>query len=54
VPDLLIFNRQGGCLLIELKTEKGTLTKEQKEWLDYGLVVCRSFDEAKRVIDGFT
>jgi hypothetical protein len=51
VPDLMIFGGGGKCLIIELKAPKGTLTPEQKHWVSLGMVVCRSFDEAKAIID---
>jgi hypothetical protein len=51
VPDLLIFGGGGRCLIIELKAPNGTLTPEQKRWESLGMVVARSFDEAKAIID---
>lgn len=33
-PDLLLVHRQRGTLFRELKSESGTLTPEQKLWLD--------------------
>lgn len=52
-PDLLIFGSAGRCLIIELKSKKGALTPEQKEWINNGMVVCRTFEEAKMYIDNF-
>lgn len=49
LPDLLIFSKSK-YLIVELKSENGVLTKEQKEWICHGLIVVRSFDEFKQLI----
>jgi len=54
VPDLLMFHPSapGHALCIELKTEIGKLTHAQRDWLKAtGGCCCRSFDEARAVID---
>jgi len=53
VPDLIIFGKDGACLLVELKSGKGVLTKEQKEWLGYGLLVIRDFNSFKAKADAW-
>lgn len=45
IPDLLIFDRRGRYLAIELKSSTGRLTEGQKDWEPYGLKVCRNIDE---------
>lgn len=58
-PDLLVLETTDKYhgLFIELKTEKGVLSKEQKWWLqelrkrNYLAECCYGFDHAKRVID---
>lgn len=54
IPDLLIFgeavNGTRKCLAIELKSEKGTMKKEQKEWEP---LVFRDFESFKRAVDLF-
>ncbi len=53
-PDLLIFDerRQGECLSVELKTETGKMSVNQREWQRIlGTKLCRGFDEARAVID---
>lgn len=55
-PDLIIFDpaRFGICLCVELKTEVGTESKNQKAWrIVLGTKLCRSFDEAKAEIDSW-
>lgn len=60
-PDIQIcepFGQYHG-LFIEMKKEGGYLSKEQKEWIaelkkrGYYATVCKSFDSAKHVIDGY-
>lgn len=51
VPDLILFGKDQTYLLIELKSEKGKLTPEQKTWLEYGMVVYRDFDSLQELID---
>jgi len=51
VPDLLIFKGDGKCLIMELKAPKGKLTTEQEAWLKLGMVVCKSLDDAIKIID---
>jgi hypothetical protein len=54
IPDLLIFGypvdgvRQ--CLTIELKSEKGKLTDEQKQWSP---IICRNFEQFRQQVDLF-
>lgn len=54
IPDLLIFGEpvEGvrRCLTIELKSENGSMTKEQKEWEP---LVFRDFESFKRAVDYF-
>lgn len=60
-PDLQICepNEKYHGLFIELKTSKGVASKEQKEWINilnkkgYFASICKGFDEAKEVIDGY-
>lgn len=61
-PDILIFEPKGKWhgLFLEMKREKGGVVSEhQKEFLKranergYYAVVCRGFDEAKKVIDEY-
>ena len=59
VPDIClpVRRRNYGALYIELKTPKGRLSKEQKEWIDLLnrtgnlAVVCRCFEEAISTIE---
>lgn len=62
IPDLLIFEPRGTFhgLMIEMKKdEKSYATKEQKEWQEklnargYRSEICKSFEDAKRVIDEY-
>lgn len=56
---LLVPSKGHGALLIEMKTEKGRQTDEQKRWQElvervgYQYVVCRSFDEFQKVINEY-
>ena len=60
-PDLVLnVSKQGyNGLFIEMKTPKGRLSKEQKEWRDFLIKegnswhLCRSFDEARKVIEWY-
>jgi len=60
-PDLVLnVSRQGyNGLFIEMKTPKGRLSKKQKEWRDFLINegnswhLCRSFDEARKVIEWY-
>jgi len=67
VPDIMIFKPKYDeknnviyfGLFIEMKTEIGILSEEQKHWIDklnkegYLAVVCRSSNEAINVIDNY-
>lgn len=61
VPDLMIFepSKDFVGLAIELKTEDGRLSPEQKYWLEaltarkWKAVMCRGFDEAIKTIDDY-
>ena len=60
-PDLQICEPRSGYhgLFIELKTEKGVVSKEQRAWIaglekrGYKAVVCKGFESAKKVLDGY-
>lgn len=60
-PDIFIYNAKGPYfgLAIEMKTAKGVMSQSQKEWQQklidngYHAVTCKSFDEAKQVIDDY-
>lgn len=52
-PDILILGQNGRWIGIELKTTKGKLSDEQKEfgwWSDYSSYVCRSLIEVENVL----
>lgn len=61
VPDLMLPVARGGYhgLFIELKAEKGSLTAEQKEWLQmlqeqgYAAKCCKGLDEAMRTLTNY-
>lgn len=60
-PDLFIYEPKGQWhgLAIEMKTAKGVMSQSQKDWQEklinngYHAVTCKSFDEAKKVIDDY-
>jgi hypothetical protein len=60
-PDLQICepNEKYHGLFIELKTEKGIVSKEQKEWIKqlnkkgYYASICKGFGQAQKVIDDY-
>ena len=60
-PDLFIYEPRNGFfgLAIELKTEKGVASPEQKEWQiklierGYQAHICKGFDAAIQVIDSY-
>jgi len=51
VPDLILFGTDRNFLMIELKSEKGKLTPEQKRWLDFGMIVCKDFDTFQKIVE---
>lgn len=61
VADLLIFESKESYkgLFIEVKTDKGKMTKEQKEFQTnaiargYLCICCKGFDETKNIIDDY-
>ena len=61
VPDIFLPHPKGGYhgLYIELKTDTGNATEEQKDWLrglsesGYYTDVCHGFDEAGAVIENY-
>ena len=60
-PDLMILesSKDYKGLFIEMKTEKGVASKEQKWWREeltkrgYRSEICKGFDSAKQVIDEY-
>jgi hypothetical protein len=60
-PDLMILesSKQYKGLFIEMKTEKGVASKEQKWWKEqlnkrgYRSEICKGFDSAKQLIDEY-
>ncbi len=56
---LLVQSKGFGALCIEMKTEKGRQTDEQKAWqkaverMGYRYVVCRSFDDFEREVKNY-
>lgn len=60
-PDLFIIKPCGNYhgLFIEMKSLKGSATKEQREWivklnsLGYCAKICKGFDAARKVIDDY-
>jgi len=53
ILDLLIFRRDGMSLKIELKSQTGSLTEEQKLWKPFRMRVIRDFDTFKVAVDEF-
>lgn len=61
MPDMQIMSARGGFhgLFIELKTEKGRATKQQKEWINdlvaagYYAEVCKGIDQAMDCLDTY-
>ena len=61
VADLLIFESKASYkgLFLEVKTDKGKMTKEQKEFQTnaiargYLCICCKGFDETKNIIDDY-
>ena len=61
VADLLIFESKESYkgLFIEVKTDKGKMTKEQKQFQiksiarGYLCICCKGFDETKNIIDDY-
>lgn len=60
-PDIFIYEPKGPWhgLAIEMKTAKGVMSQSQKDWQhklitnNYYACTCKSFDEAKKVIDDY-
>jgi len=60
-PDLMILesSKEFKGLFIEMKTDKGVASKEQKWWKEqlnkrgYRSEICKGFDSAKQVIDEY-
>lgn len=60
-PDLALFVPRGGYsgLVIELKTSKGRMSPDQREWLrhfdkiGWRAICCRGFDEARAELEGY-
>jgi hypothetical protein len=60
-PDLMILesSKDYKGLFIEMKTEKGVASKEQKWWKEeltkrgYRSEICKGFDSAKQIIDEY-
>lgn len=59
VPDLLLINERGECLYLELKTEKGRLSKEQQAFKGLCVVhntrhaTCNNIDVCISIIKEF-
>jgi len=61
LPDILIFEPRSGYhgLAIELKTEKGKLSKDQKKWLkdlndrNYCAIVCYGFYDTIETLNNY-
>lgn len=60
-PDIFVYEPKGRWhgLAIEMKTMKGVMSESQKEWQrrlynnQYFAVTCKSFDQAKIIIDEY-
>ncbi len=56
-PDLLIWKPLENIftkgIIIELKSEKGKLTPEQKEWIPFGLQIVRDLKSFYKIIEEF-
>ena len=60
-PDIMIFEPRGDyhALFIELKTKKGTASKEQKQWIEYlshrgyKAAICKGLDAALDTINDY-
>ena len=61
LPDVMILqpNRQNHGLMIELKTLKGSVTPEQKVWIEklnkqgYKAVVCKGLESAIKTLEDY-
>ena len=61
VPDLMLAEPRGywAGLFVEMKTEKGKLSTEQKQMMQtlikkgYYFAVCRSFDEFRQIVTDY-
>tara|TARA_R110000824_G_scaffold98978_1_gene235861 strand:- start:104 stop:466 length:363 start_codon:yes stop_codon:yes gene_type:complete len=61
MPDIQVMSARGGfhALFIELKTNKGRATKQQKEWIidlvaaGYYAEVCKGIDQAMDCLDSY-
>jgi len=56
VADLILLMPNGKCIFVEMKTEKGTQSPNQKEFEDavlklgFTYIVCRSFEQFQEEI----
>jgi hypothetical protein len=54
IPDLVIFHQNGRYLLLELKTEKGTVSQSQESWSKgLKLEVAYGWVEAEKILKDF-
>lgn len=54
IPDLVIFHQNGRYLLLELKTEKGTVSQSQESWSKgLKLEVAYGWIEAEKILKDF-